>query len=75
MVASLFSLIKFNCSNLNLAHSNSSSFASSRIRSDEISISKDITASIPYTKEYGVVFMEVLTMVWYAWTAYESISY
>jgi hypothetical protein len=63
MVASLFSLIKFNCSNLNLAHPDSSSAASFRIHNDGISISKGITASIPYTKEHRVAFVEVLIVV------------
>jgi len=63
MTTSLFSSIKFNHSNFNLAHSDSSSSTSFRIRNDEIFIFKGITTSITYAKEYGVEFVEVLIMV------------
>jgi hypothetical protein len=66
MVASLISSIKFNYLNLNITHFDSSSSVSFRIHSDKIFVSKDITASIPYTKEYRVVFVQVLIVVRYA---------
>jgi len=51
IVARLFSLIRFNCSNFSYTHSNSSSFAFIRTFNDGISISKGINTFIPYTKE------------------------
>jgi len=74
MTTSLFSSIKFNHSNLNLAHSDSSSSTSFKIRNDEISTSKGITTSIPYAKEYGVEFVEVLIVVQYICSMYKIIS-
>jgi hypothetical protein len=66
MAASIISPIKFNYLNLNITHFDSSSSVSFRIYSDKISVSKNITAFIPYTKEYRVVFVQVLIVVRYA---------
>ena len=46
----------------------------SAILKDGISISRGITTSSPYTKEYGVVPIAILTLVLYAHKAYGNLS-
>jgi len=46
----------------------------SAILKDGISISKGITTSSPYTKEYGVAPVAILMLVLYAHKAYGNLS-